>query len=167
MFPLVTTTPKTFDWCVRVKKRLPCFSGKQSLKYHINKQEKFSLTNSLAALALWSRLFVCCRWLMDNCGAAHLTTSVVLFMATLLGDFLLSGYQLELTSTLTYRVRGLLLTSGFKKVNQPLLSEWYVFPLEYEQIKQRDAPCVWAQIWETNLSSENLPYTCQDFFYLI
>lgn len=34
-------------------------------------------------------------WLMDNCGTAHLSTSAVLFVATVLGDFFLSGHQLE------------------------------------------------------------------------
>lgn len=53
---------------------------------------------------------------MDDCGAAHITTAAVLFMATLVGDFLLSGYQLDLTSNFMYRVRNLLLTTFFEKV---------------------------------------------------
>lgn len=54
---------------------------------------------------------------MDNCGAAHVTTSAVLFMATVFGDFFVSGYQLDLANILTYRLRNLLVTTSFKKVD--------------------------------------------------
>lgn len=61
---------------------------------------------------------VCFRWLMDNCGTAHLSTSAVLFMATVLGDFFLSGHQLERTTNFAARVRTLMMTLAFKKVKK-------------------------------------------------